>query len=576
MPKYHTHYDNLQVTQNASIEVIRAAYKSLAQKWHPDKHPNNKEYAERIMQIINEAYAVLSDPTKRKEHDEWIHQQQEIIEENLTENTTEKYNHGSRYDSEPASNNKQEHESSYKQEQTTNSKPEGNIPNTSKNFFGGIHHPWRRYFARTVDIFTSGILVFVIFNVLLENFLPQQAQQFNKTIENDIIAGFVLYVLWIPFEALFLSYFTTTPAKWVFGIFVLKNDGSKLLYLDSLNRSFLVWVQGLGFGIPIITIFTNFFSYKRLTKTGTTLWDKEIQATVFHKEWGVFRSISVTIVTIFTFIIINLFITINKNNLSSQKTFSEITTSQTNPSQPEYENKSLSIKQENYSPTIKPVELTEQEYYEQSQKLFNNNDWIQLERLCFKWVIKYPYNSQGWNLLGIAYMNINEFDKSIEAYKKALELSPGNKVILDNLEKSNVYKENALFEITAKEYFDNKEWFALENYCVTWTKKYKNNPVAWNYLGLAYHNNGKYDKSLEAYKKALEFAPGNNVIKENIQAVQYSMQNVNGNNSNHNKPLNSRSPTKNCIYKFSMTEEEMRECGIPIICRPGHICPPFD
>lgn len=68
-----SHYDNLQVARNASPEVIRAAWKSLTQRYHPDKQPPNKRAeAERIMKILNEAYEVLSDPEKRKQHDRWI------------------------------------------------------------------------------------------------------------------------------------------------------------------------------------------------------------------------------------------------------------------------------------------------------------------------------------------------------------------------------------------------------------------------------------------------------------------------------------------------------------------------
>jgi hypothetical protein len=65
-----SHYDNLKVLRTADPEVIKAAYKALVQKWHPDrnKHPN----ATRNMAIINEAYAVLSDPIKRAAHDEWL------------------------------------------------------------------------------------------------------------------------------------------------------------------------------------------------------------------------------------------------------------------------------------------------------------------------------------------------------------------------------------------------------------------------------------------------------------------------------------------------------------------------
>jgi DnaJ-class molecular chaperone len=71
MGHIHTHYDNLKVARNAPPEVIRAAYKTLSQKYHPDRHGNSAD-AIRVIQIINTAYAVLSDPIKRREHDEWI------------------------------------------------------------------------------------------------------------------------------------------------------------------------------------------------------------------------------------------------------------------------------------------------------------------------------------------------------------------------------------------------------------------------------------------------------------------------------------------------------------------------
>ncbi|MFP9443919.1 J domain-containing protein [Pectobacterium brasiliense] len=66
-----THYDNLKVSKDAPIEVIQAAYRSLAKKYHPDINKDNPDAA-RIMKIINSSYEILSDPQKRKEHDSWI------------------------------------------------------------------------------------------------------------------------------------------------------------------------------------------------------------------------------------------------------------------------------------------------------------------------------------------------------------------------------------------------------------------------------------------------------------------------------------------------------------------------
>lgn len=77
MSQFRTHYDNLQVKEDASPEVIKGAYRYLSQKWHPDKNIHNRDEAERVLKIINNAYATLSDPVKRKAHDEWIKRQRD-------------------------------------------------------------------------------------------------------------------------------------------------------------------------------------------------------------------------------------------------------------------------------------------------------------------------------------------------------------------------------------------------------------------------------------------------------------------------------------------------------------------
>jgi hypothetical protein len=85
MKQIRTHYDNLKVAQHAPIEVIRAAYRTLSQKFHPDRNPGNPEAA-RIMVIINTSYEVLSDPDKRNEHDQWIAQQELLAAQNVDSN----------------------------------------------------------------------------------------------------------------------------------------------------------------------------------------------------------------------------------------------------------------------------------------------------------------------------------------------------------------------------------------------------------------------------------------------------------------------------------------------------------
>jgi hypothetical protein len=64
-----THYDTLEVTETASPEVIRGAYRFLCQKWHPDKNFGQHTTAEEMTRALNIAYAVLSDPERRRAYD---------------------------------------------------------------------------------------------------------------------------------------------------------------------------------------------------------------------------------------------------------------------------------------------------------------------------------------------------------------------------------------------------------------------------------------------------------------------------------------------------------------------------
>ncbi|XP_050440328.1 dnaJ homolog subfamily B member 6 isoform X2 [Adelges cooleyi] len=65
------YYSVLGVTQNASINDIKKAYRKLALKWHPDKNPENQEQANRMFKTISEAYEVLSDDKKRKAYNQY-------------------------------------------------------------------------------------------------------------------------------------------------------------------------------------------------------------------------------------------------------------------------------------------------------------------------------------------------------------------------------------------------------------------------------------------------------------------------------------------------------------------------
>ena len=66
------YYEVLGVDKNADDAAIKKAYRQLAKKYHPDMNPGDKD-AEVKFKEASEAYAVLSDPDKRRQYDQFGH-----------------------------------------------------------------------------------------------------------------------------------------------------------------------------------------------------------------------------------------------------------------------------------------------------------------------------------------------------------------------------------------------------------------------------------------------------------------------------------------------------------------------
>lgn len=68
MPAKRDYYEILGVSDRATAEEIKKAYRALAKKHHPDANPGNRSAEEKFKEL-SEAYYVLGDPKKRSEYD---------------------------------------------------------------------------------------------------------------------------------------------------------------------------------------------------------------------------------------------------------------------------------------------------------------------------------------------------------------------------------------------------------------------------------------------------------------------------------------------------------------------------
>lgn len=174
-------------------------------------------------------------------------------------------------------------------------------------------HPWRRYFAKQVDmlIFSFGSIFLLM--VLLELTSPGAARRLEGGMDNPAIGGVVGVFFWGVCEWLCLSMFGSTPGRALYGIRLRQSDGTALTGEQALSRTFLVALKGVGLGIPIVAMVTGIVGYNVLKKDGRSTWDADTGTRVSHIIWSPLRALVVVLVTAVALFIALVFIAMAQN-----------------------------------------------------------------------------------------------------------------------------------------------------------------------------------------------------------------------------------------------------------------------
>ena len=129
--------------------------------------------------------------------------------------------------------------------------------------------PWRRYFARTLDLaiyrlIWNEILALVFHVNLMERFWLLQVM--------DVVVSMLLMLV---VEPLLLSRWGTTPGKALFGLRLERADGGRLRYDEAFRRTGAVLWRGLGWELPIYSLYRLYKSYTAY-EVGELSWDTEL------------------------------------------------------------------------------------------------------------------------------------------------------------------------------------------------------------------------------------------------------------------------------------------------------------
>lgn len=130
-------------------------------------------------------------------------------------------------------------------------------------------YPWRRYFARKLDLVLYASIGFCFAKLFLNTDIETN---FSICLINTyIVCGVMLFL-----ETFLLSVCGTTLGKWVFGISLRNADNQKITYDQAWRRTLGVFGQGMGYNIPIYSLVCHFKCYDDCKANIQLPWEENL------------------------------------------------------------------------------------------------------------------------------------------------------------------------------------------------------------------------------------------------------------------------------------------------------------
>lgn len=149
--------------------------------------------------------------------------------------------------------------------------------------------PWRRYFARTLDLILSVVFAVALF-LLLVLLNPSFAHSISTSKPEHIaLLEIALLPIALIIDALIYKLFGNTLGKAILRVAVRKADTAALGFGDYLARNFRLWLSGLGFGIPVLALIPAVYQARRLYSGKPASYDEKAGDQVLAPRIGISR-----------------------------------------------------------------------------------------------------------------------------------------------------------------------------------------------------------------------------------------------------------------------------------------------
>jgi hypothetical protein len=155
--------------------------------------------------------------------------------------------------------------------------------------------PWHRLAARLFDYAIWGLVLALLLSELkAAGAVPPDI---GYWIGHPLVAPIVITLTWIPIEALLVAALSTTPGKWLFGVYLQFSISDAYARRDTstqlrrgMRRAFRVWWKGVACGFPLFAPVLIAVAYEKLQQNQETDWDFTEDCLVTHGPPGMLNS----------------------------------------------------------------------------------------------------------------------------------------------------------------------------------------------------------------------------------------------------------------------------------------------
>jgi hypothetical protein len=309
--------------------------------------------------------------------------------------------------------------------------------------------PWVRFAARMFDYGLWGVsLTALLYGLGVGAVIDPSL---IALLTHPIIAPLVTTATWIPVETVLQVYLHTTPGKWLFSVYVQFGVSSahtrpelRRRWLASLRRAVRVWWQGMGCGVPVLSLAFMALGKEALMNQYETDWDAKEDCLVTHGPVGAGNA-----ATGFAGLLAYAWITGISWAAPMQATAAEVEAWTTDL----IENVATAVDRMKPGDNVpiqvaanavadetpSPLDIKKKRWADwatEAEQLGAAKNFQGQMELCQKWSEEDFRNPAAWRCLGLSRQALGQHKLAVEALQRAARYDPNDRVVQDAIVRS--------------------------------------------------------------------------------------------------------------------------------------------